>query len=118
MGVLKRKAPQPPVVPYKAFRDNPEANPLKTPTGKVEIFSKKLWDIGHTWELPEGDRITALPEYLPTWEGVSDPLRSKYPLQLIGHHYKQRTHSTYGNVDWLKKGWHFLKRKILTGNDT
>ncbi|MCH5143723.1 molybdopterin-dependent oxidoreductase [Desulfovibrio sp. UIB00] len=103
MGVLKRKAPQPPVVPYKAFRDNPEANPLKTPTGKVEIFSKKLWDIGHTWELPEGDRITALPEYLPTWEGVSDPLRSKYPLQLIGHHYKQRTHSTYGNVDWLKK---------------
>jgi anaerobic dimethyl sulfoxide reductase subunit A len=30
-------------------------------------------------------------------------LREKYPLQLIGHHYKQRTHSTYGNVDWLKR---------------
>lgn len=22
------------------------------------------------------------------------------------------------HVDWMKKGWHFLKRKILTGNDT
>ena len=25
------------------------------------------------------------------------------PLQLIGHHYKQRTHSTYGNCAWLQE---------------
>ena len=47
--------------------------------------------------------ITGLPEYTPTWEGPADPLRSKYPLQMIGHHYKQRTHSTYGNVAWTKE---------------
>lgn len=102
LGVYKRKVQQPPEVPYAKFRDDPEANPLQTPSGKVEIFCRQLWDIGHTWELPPGDRITALPEYTPTWEGVSDPLRAKYPLQLIGHHYKQRTHSTFGNVDWLQ----------------
>jgi anaerobic dimethyl sulfoxide reductase subunit A len=36
-------------------------------------------------------------------EGVTDPLIKTYPLQCIGHHYKGRTHSTYGNVAWLKE---------------
>ncbi|WP_243547039.1 DMSO/selenate family reductase complex A subunit [Pseudodesulfovibrio tunisiensis] len=103
MGIFKREKPGLPPVPYKEFREDPEGHPVKTPSGKLEIFSKQLWDINREWELPEGDVITALPEYTPTWEGVSDPLRKTYPLQLIGHHYKQRTHSTYGNVDWLKK---------------
>jgi len=26
-----------------------------------------------------------------------------YPLQLIGHHHKQRTHSSYGNNPWLRE---------------
>ncbi|TIH12814.1 dimethyl sulfoxide reductase subunit A [Marinifilum sp. JC120] len=103
MGIYKSKNPGLPPVPYKKFREDPENNPVKSPSGKLEIFSKRLWEIGKTWELPEGDVISGLPEYVPTWEGVSDPLKKKYPLQLIGHHYKQRTHSTYGNVDWLKK---------------
>jgi len=103
MGFYKHHHEGPPPVAYKAFREDPEKNRLKTPSGKVEIFCKKLWEIGHTWELAKGDRITALPEYLATWEGISDPLRKKFPLQIIGHHYKQRTHSTYGNVDWLKR---------------
>jgi len=30
-------------------------------------------------------------------------LTKRYPLQCIGHHYKGRTHSTYGNVAWLKE---------------
>jgi anaerobic dimethyl sulfoxide reductase subunit A len=102
MGFYKRRSDTP-LVPHQDFRQDPKKFPLQTPSGKVEIFSKQMWDIAHSWTLPEGDRISALPEYLPTWEGVSDPLRDKYPLQLIGHHCKQRTHSTYGNVDWLKR---------------
>ena len=35
-------------------------------------------------------------------EGWDDPLRSQYPLQLFGFHYKARTHSSYGNVDVLQ----------------
>lgn len=102
MGIYKVKSPGP-IVALKAFRDDPVANKLTTPSGKIEIFSQRLWELGQRWELPKGDLITALPQYVPTWEGVSDPLRSKYPLQMIGHHYKARTHSTYGNVDWLKE---------------
>ena len=102
MGLYKREMPAP-VIAYKAFRDDPEKNKLDTPSGKIEIFSERLHKLGQTWELPEGDVITGLPIYAPTWEGVSDPLRAQYPLQMIGHHYKQRTHSTYGNVAWLQE---------------
>jgi anaerobic dimethyl sulfoxide reductase subunit A len=102
-GIYKWKAPSPPFVAWKKFRQDPVGNPLPTPSGKIEIFSQRLWTIGHTWELGPGEAIPALPEYLPTWEGVSDPLRDKYPLQLFGLHYKQRTHSSYGNVPWLQE---------------
>jgi anaerobic selenocysteine-containing dehydrogenase len=56
-----------------------------------------------TWELPEGDVITALPEYHPTWGDPVPSQPSPYPLQCVGHHYKQRTHSTYGNNPWLEE---------------
>lgn len=103
MGIYKQENPGEPGIAFKGFRDDPEANPLATPTGKIEIFSEALHEIGNTWELPEGDVITGLPIYAPTWEGVGDKLQETYPIQMIGHHYKQRTHSTYGNVDWLRE---------------
>lgn len=92
-----------PSVAFKSFREDPEANPLKTPSGKIEIFSERLHAIGRTWELPEGDRITGSPEYVKTWEGVEDPLKTKFPLQLIGHHYKGRVHSSYADLPWLMR---------------
>ncbi|MCL3860736.1 DMSO/selenate family reductase complex A subunit [Actinotalea sp. K2] len=103
IGIFKKKNPDGPVVPLREFRDDPVANPLDTPSGKIEIYSERLQEISETWELPAGDHITALPEYFPTWEGAEDPLRSRFPLQCIGHHYKARTHSTYGNVEWLRE---------------
>ncbi|MCC7448145.1 MAG: molybdopterin-dependent oxidoreductase [Anaerolineae bacterium] len=103
MGIYKVTNPGDPYIAYEDFRKDPDKNKLPTPSGKIEIFSARLHDIGKTWKLPEGDVITGLPVYVPTWEGVSDPLRSKFPLQMITAHYKQRTHSTYGNVPWMKE---------------
>lgn len=94
--------PMPEKVAYKAFRDDPEANPLKTPSGKIEIFSKKLWDINQSWEFPKGEAVHAVAVYESTWEGPDDyEGKKKYPFQLIGHHYKGRVHSTFGNIPWL-----------------
>ena len=45
---------------YKKFRENPEANPLKTPSGKIEIYSSSLAKIANTWEIPEGEVISRL----------------------------------------------------------
>lgn len=94
--------PMPQIVAYRAFREDPVANPLKTPSGKIEIFSKRLWDLNNEWELPAGEAIHAIPVYESTWEGPDDYTGMKtYPFQLIGHHYKGRAHSSYGKIPWL-----------------
>ena len=101
-GMFKQRDPEGHHVAYKAFRDDPAANPLATPSGKIEIYSAALAKIAATWELEQGDVIDPLPIYDPGFEGVNDPLTKNYPLQLTGFHYKARAHSTYGNVDVLK----------------
>ena len=102
-GLFKWKREGRPRVGLEAFRKDPVAAPLQTPSGKIEIFSQSLWDLARAWELPEGDVISALPEYHATWGMPDDPLTGQYPLQLVGHHYKQRTHSSYGNNPWLQE---------------
>ena len=93
-GIYKTKATK--VVAYEKFIKDPEANPLTTPSGKFEIFSKDLYDI-------QNPRIPAIPKYMPAEEGPEDPLKEKYPLQCIGHHTKRRVHSTFDNMPWLEE---------------
>ncbi len=60
-GIFKLRDPQGHHVAYQAFRENPAANPLDTPSGKIEIYSSALADIAAHWQLPEGDVIHPLP---------------------------------------------------------
>lgn len=101
-GIFKMMDPRGHLVAHKAFRENPEQNPLKTPSGKIEIYSERLAEMASTWTLTAGDVIHPLPVYSPGFESHVDPITKKYPLQLCGFHYKSRVHSTYGNVDVLK----------------
>ncbi len=102
MGIYKRKDPNGHFVAYKKFREDPEAHPLKTPSGKIEIYSSRLAEIARTWELKEDETISPLPVYASTFEGWDSDDRGQFPLQLFGFHYKARTHSSYGNVDVLQ----------------
>jgi anaerobic dimethyl sulfoxide reductase subunit A len=81
------------------FRADPGANPLQTPSGKIELFSKTLWDMS------KPDVIPAIAKYIPEWEGVSDSLRKKYPLMGLTHHYMRHSHSTEDNIDWNAEAW-------------
>ena len=101
MGVFRKRNPDGHVIGMKAFREDPEANPLATPSGKIEIFSQQLHEMSQEWVFEgdrAGDRLTALPEHLDTWEGALEARTSTYPLQCIAHHYKGRTHSSYANL--------------------
>lgn len=51
MGIYKRKDPNGHFVAYRDFRKDPVANPLKTPSGKIEIYSSRLADIAAKWQL-------------------------------------------------------------------
>lgn len=101
-GVFKKRDPKGHFVAYKAFREDPEKNPLKTPSGKIEIYSSALAKLAATWELDAPDVIHPLPIYHYGFNGYEDPKRAEYPFQLVGFHYKGRTHSQYGNIDILQ----------------
>lgn len=102
-GIVKRVDPNGHFVAYQAFREDPIKNPLKTASGKVEIYSAALAKIASEWVLAEGDVIDPLPIYTTPFEGWDSPMRKQFPLQLTGFHHKGRCHSTYGNVDVLKQ---------------
>ncbi len=87
----------------KAFRQNPDANPLKTKTGKIEIYSLEQEKRAKTWVMPQGEKLTPLPRYCQTWEGYNEVGNSAYPLQFISYKAKSRAHSTFGNVPWLRE---------------
>ncbi|MCF0150031.1 MAG: molybdopterin-dependent oxidoreductase [Firmicutes bacterium] len=73
---------------------DPQHHKFPTPSGKIEIFSKALYDFGQ-------EDIPAIPRYVSCSEGPDDPLRAKYPLQLIGWHTRRRCHSIHDNNEWL-----------------
>ena len=82
------------------FYEEPEKNPLETPSGKIEIFSQILFNKygAHNPEIPP------VPHYIPEWEGkYSKSLVDKYPLQLLTPHPKMRYHGKYNDVGWLNE---------------
>lgn len=95
MGIYKFPRAERPLVAFEKFVKDPIANPLKTPSGKIEIYSTNLAKMAKTWILRPGQKITPLPEFTEAIEGPLDPLRAQFPLQLFGYHYKGRTHSSF-----------------------
>ncbi len=85
------------------FRCDPQSHPLSTPSGKIEIYSERLARIARDWVLPEGDVISAIPKFVPTWEMPGDPKAERFPLQCCGFHGHARTHSTFHNLPWLRE---------------
>ncbi|CAH2605664.1 dimethyl sulfoxide reductase subunit A (plasmid) [Rhodovastum atsumiense] len=79
----------------KQIRD-PENNKFSTPSGKIEIFSKRLYDM-------KNPAIPAVPRYVPSPEGPSDPLAARYPLQFITWKGKNRANSTMFVSPWMKQ---------------
>jgi anaerobic dimethyl sulfoxide reductase subunit A len=96
-GVHSRAVTEP-AVALADFRADPAAFPLPTPSGKIEIFSMALHDLGDAW-------IPAVPCYLEEPEGPFGPAAARYPLQVIGHHTMARVHSTHDNNDWLEEAF-------------
>lgn len=88
-----------PAVAFADFRKDPAANPLNTPSGKIEIFSKTLFDM----EKPE--TIPAVPKYIQEWESPFGEEAKRFPLQALGHHYMSRVHSTHDGIDWLEEAF-------------
>ena len=87
-----------PEIAFADFRDDPQAHPLATPSGKIEIFSPPLY-------AKNDPGIPAIPKYIQEWESPFGDEAKKYPLQAIGHHTLHRVHSTHDNNDYLDEAF-------------
>ena len=87
----------PDVIAFRKQRRDPEKYPFPTPSGKVAIFSEKVYRTEYR------DFMPAIPRYVEPPEGPNDPLTEKYPLQLIGWHTKRRCHSIHDNNPGMHK---------------
>ena len=87
---------------------------MKTPSGKIEIYSERLADIAKTWVLPKGDVISALPKFVPTWEmpGTTCSGSTLAVLRLP----RSRAHPlTFHNLPWLRE--HFSDHVLINPID-
>ena len=88
-----------PAIAFEDFRADPEAHPLDTPSGKIEIFCKAFFDHG------KPNTIPAVPKYIQEWESPFGEEAVQFPLQAMGRHPMGRVHSSHANNDWLQEAF-------------
>jgi len=68
------------------FASDPENYPLKTPSGKVEIFCQNIADMNH-------DDCPGHPAWLEKSECLTSPQAERYPLHMVSNQPQTRLHS-------------------------
>ncbi|MEC7648011.1 MAG: molybdopterin dinucleotide binding domain-containing protein, partial [Pseudomonadota bacterium] len=84
-GYAESPEPKEPFVFLSEFRDDEAANPLDTPSGKIEIFSEKIDDFGY-------DDCPGHPTWMEPFEWLGAPAAKIFPLHLISNQPKTRLH--------------------------
>ncbi len=87
-GVIEYPRPDRPQILLQAFRDNPQAAPLATPSGKIELFSATVAAFGYA-ESP-GHAFWSPPE-----QATRQQEQQHWPLHLLSSQPRTRLHSQY-----------------------
>jgi len=75
---------------YKKFRDDPVANPLKTPSGKIELYSPTIAKFGYKDFAPHA-------AWIEPFEWLGSEKAKKYPFSVTTPHSRYRLHSQLNN---------------------
>jgi trimethylamine-N-oxide reductase (cytochrome c) len=82
------------------FYKDPEKNPLRTPTGKIEFYSERL-----ATHFPDDTERPPVPQWIERGpshdERVSSERARTYPLLLISNHGRWRVHANLDDVTWF-----------------
>ncbi|BCN63663.1 biotin transporter BioY [Prescottella equi] len=70
---------------FSDFRDDPERNPLTTPSGRIEIFSADIDGFGY-------DDCAGHPRWFEPDEWLGGPRAQRFPLHLIANQPRTRLH--------------------------
>lgn len=74
-----------------AFRDDPAANPLKTPSGKIELFSETIAAFGY-------DDCPPHPTWIEPYERQGTPAATAHPFHLVSNQPTTRLHSQFDHA--------------------
>jgi biotin/methionine sulfoxide reductase len=85
-GYAELPAPDRPFVLFEAFRADPEAHPLDTPSGKIELYSERIASFGY-------DDCAGHPAWLPPAEWLGAAEAARHPLHLVTIQPPHRLHS-------------------------
>jgi len=97
-GVFDLQPEALPVVMLQEFREAPEANPVPTPSGRIEIFSETVDSFGLT-DCPGHPTWFEPPEWLGNREGEDQfHLISDQPVRRLHSQLDASPHSTAGKV--------------------
>ena len=101
------------VVPYETdwkkhtagwydFYKDPEANPIPTPTGKLEFWSQSVAEA-----FPTDDERPPIPKWIEKGithdERISSYRARKYPLLVMSNHGRWRVHAQGDDIPWTKE---------------
>ncbi|WP_281508390.1 DMSO/selenate family reductase complex A subunit [Parvibacter caecicola] len=102
-GIFKE---EPPVsVSQEKFIADPVANPLPTPSGKIEIYSGRLAALEQKRQKADPScSIAPVPVYDPAFNGFED-CTEEYPLLLSDYHAAQSVNSSLHNVENLNRNF-------------
>jgi biotin/methionine sulfoxide reductase len=85
-GYAEVAAPEAPFVMFADFRGDPARHPLKTPSGKIEIFSERIAGFGY-------DDCPGHPAWLEPAEWLGGTTAAAFPLHMISNQPRTRLHS-------------------------
>jgi biotin/methionine sulfoxide reductase len=85
-GIAETKGTQPPPVMLGAFRADPEAHPLRTPSGKIEIYSERIASFGY-------DDCPPHAVWLEPVEWLGSKTAERYPLHMLSDQPADKLHS-------------------------
>ncbi len=89
-------------VALKGFVEDPENNPLSTPTGKLEFFSQRLAD-----HFPDDQERPPVPHWVERGvshdERLSGDRAKLYPYLCVSNHPRWRVHSQHDDMQWLRE---------------
>lgn len=85
-GMVEVPRPESPPVLFAAFRQDPEAHPLQTPSGRIEIFSETIDRFGY-------EDCPGHATWLEPAEWLGSAQSAQYPLHLLSNQPSSRLHS-------------------------
>lgn len=86
----------------RPFYEDPEKNPIDTPTGKIEFYATGLAE-----NFPDDKERPPVPHFIPFGESHQEsllhPRSKKYPFLIVSNHPRWREHANLDDVSWIRE---------------